>query len=82
MLERVVSEQLENHLSLNNLHDVFQSAYRRHHSTETALLKVQTDILDALDKGSFVVLIMIDLSAAFDTLDHSLSTPSVSLVMP
>ena len=39
---------------------------------ETALLKVQTDILDALDRGSMVVLIMIDLSAAFDTLDHTI----------
>jgi hypothetical protein len=51
---------------------MYQSAYRRQHSTETALLKVQTDILDALDRGSMVVLIMIDLSAAFDTLDHSI----------
>ena len=38
------------------------------HSTETALLKVQSDITDALDKGSLVVLIMLDLSAAFDTI--------------
>lgn len=72
VLERVVSDRLESHISANGLHDTHQSAYRRYHSTETALLKVQTDILDALDKGSAVVLIMTDLSAAFDTLDHSI----------
>ena len=55
---------------MNSLHDPHQSAYRQHHSTETVLLRVQTDILDALDRGSMVVLIMTDLSAAFDTLDH------------
>jgi len=72
VLERVVAERLEVHLRENSLHDVYQSAYRQHHSTETVLLRVQTDILDALDRGSLVVLIMIDLSAAFDTLDHDI----------
>ena len=50
--------------------DEVQSAYKIYHSTETALLKVQTDILTALDKGSVAVLLMLDLSAAFDTIDH------------
>ena len=72
VLERVVAKRLEVHLCENSLHDVYQSAYRQHHSTETALLRVQTDILSALDRGSLVVLIMIDLSAAFDTLDHDI----------
>ena len=72
VLERVVAKQLEVHLCENSLHDVYQSAYRPHHSTETVLLRVQTDILDALDRGSLVVLIMIDLWAAFDTLDHDI----------
>ena len=53
-------------------HGSHQSAYRRFHSTETALLKVQTDILEALDRGSGCVLVMLDLSAAFDTLDHDI----------
>eukprot|EP00914_Ancora_sagittata_P009861 GHVO01018747.1.p1 GENE.GHVO01018747.1~~GHVO01018747.1.p1 ORF type:complete len:132 (+),score=13.64 GHVO01018747.1:689-1084(+) len=47
-----------------------QSAYRKFHSTETALLKVQGDILEALDQGDSVALIMLDWSAAFDTLQH------------
>lgn len=72
VLERVVCQQLDEHLSTNCLNDNYQSAYRKCHSTETALLKVQTDILDALDSGSSVALIMLDLSAAFDTLDHDI----------
>ena len=49
-----------------------QSAYRKFHSTETALLCVQNDILRAIDSGSVVVLVMLDLSAAFDTIDHDI----------
>ena len=48
------------------------AAYRERHSTETALLKVQSDILTALDSGSGAVLLMLDLSAAFDTIDHGI----------
>ena len=59
----------------NQLMDGFQSAYRTKHSTETALLKVQSDVLSALDKeGSVVVMILLDLSAAFDTIDHEFLT--------
>ena len=53
-------------------HEQFQSAYKPHHSTETALMRVQNDILMSLDNKRGVVLIMLDLSAAFDTVDHSL----------
>ena len=42
-----------------------QSAYRDKHYTETALIKVQNDILSALDAGSSAILLMLDLSAAF-----------------
>ena len=47
-----------------------QSAYRQFHSTETALLKVQSDILSNVDNQEVVLLVMLDLSAAFDTTDH------------
>jgi retron-type reverse transcriptase len=70
ILEKVVSSRLDDHLLNNQLMDKVQSAYRKYHSTETALLKVQTDILTALDRGSVAVLLMLDLSAAFDTIDH------------
>ena len=49
---------------------MFQSAYKEAHSTETALLKVQSDIFNAIDKQESVLLLLLDLSAAFDTVDH------------
>ena len=55
----------------NDLFETYQSAYRRFHSTETALLKVQNDILIALDNKQAVVLLLLDLSAAFDTVCHT-----------
>jgi len=55
---------------MNDLNDVYRSAYRRGHSTETALLRVHSDIAEALDEGSMTALIMLDLSEAFDGIDH------------
>ena len=57
-------------MTLNNLHEEHQSAYRKFHSTETALIKVQNDILQSLDQNEIAVLVLLDLSAAFDTIDH------------
>ena len=54
------------------LHERFQSAYKAHHSTETALLTITKDILLSLDRGDKVFLLLLDLSAAFDTVNHSL----------
>ena len=71
-IERVVSKRMSEHISINNLSDPFQSAYKAHHGTETALLRVNNDILTALDNGEITALILLDLSAAFDTVDHSI----------
>ena len=60
------------HLINNNLEEPFQSAYKRCHSTETALLKVQNDILIAIDNKKCVALLLLDMSAAFDTVDHEI----------
>ena len=60
------------HLAANNLEEPLQSAYKLHHSTETALLKVQNDILIAIDNHKCVALLLLDLSAAFHTVDHEL----------
>ena len=55
---------------------VVQSDYQAMHSTETTLLKVQNDILSTLDQeGCVIVLVMLDLSAAFDTIDHTFLLP-------
>ena len=70
VVEKVIAAQLRNHLAENNLLDQYQSAYRSKHSTETALVKVQSDVINALDKGKAAALVLLDLSAAFDTIDH------------
>ena len=49
-----------------------QSIYRKFHSCETALLHVQNDIFVSLDAGRSTALLLLDLSAAFDTTDHSI----------
>ena len=72
VLEIVVATRLDDHMLDNNLYFSVQSAYRERHSTETALLKVQIYILTALDSGSWAVLLMLDLSAAFDTIKHGI----------
>ena len=54
----------------NHLDEIFQSAYKQLHITETALVRVNNDILVALDNHQSVILILLDLSAAFDTVDH------------
>ena len=70
IIEKVVYKRLNSHIQANNLLDCNQSAYRKNHSTETALLAMQSDILCYLDKGLTVAVVILDLSAAFDTVSH------------
>ena len=72
ILERVVAVQLQTHLDEAGLMTAFQSAYRKHHSTESALLNIQNDILLDMAKGSVTALSLLDLSTAFDTIDHTI----------
>ena len=70
LTERAVFKQLNDHMLLNDLYPILQSAYRRYHSTETALLKVNNDILLNMNRQRVSLLVLLDLSAAFDTIDH------------
>uniref|UniRef100_A0A672JJR2 Reverse transcriptase domain-containing protein n=1 Tax=Salarias fasciatus TaxID=181472 RepID=A0A672JJR2_SALFA len=72
LMEKLVFSQLLFHLNSNGIADKFQSGFRSRHSTESALLRVHNDILTALDSRSSVVLVLLDLTAAFDTVDHSI----------
>ena len=73
ILEKVVAKRLnahtEEHLLSN--HVGLQSAYKRFHSTETALLKIHNHIICNMDNDKVTALTLLDLSAAFDTIDHS-----------
>ena len=70
VIECIVAGKLKDHLLEHDLNEQFQSAYQRGHSTETALLKVKSDILREVDQGRVVLLAMLDLTAAFDTINH------------
>ena len=59
-------------MTTNNRYDPVQSAYRKGHSNETALLRVHNDIISAVDKGYGVVLVLLDLSAAFDRMYYTI----------
>ena len=72
ILEKIVAEQLLQVVERNIIFDKFQSGFRQNHSTETALLRVMNDILMQADKGELSILVLPDLSSAFDTIDHSI----------
>jgi len=72
LTEKAAAADLLQHMHIHELNEPYQSAYVQGHSTETALLKVQSDILLSTDKGNITLLILLDLSAAFDTIDHNI----------
>ena len=71
-LERLATTQLNQYLNDNGLYSEMQSAYRANYSTETALVRVCNDVNIALDTHSEVILVLLDLSSAFDTIDHNI----------
>ena len=70
--ERLVLNRVMSYLNNSNLLPTHQSAYRRRHSTETAVTKVYSDILGAANDGKLSLLILLNLSAASDLVDHSI----------
>ena len=72
LIEHIVADQIISHIDQHNLMEEKQSAYRKFHSTKTALLKVKTDIIKAMDNPEITCLILLDLLAAFNTVDHTI----------
>lgn len=72
IIERVAINQLDSYIRRNNLENPMQSAYKQFHSVETTLLALQSELLEVLDCGKAAFLILLDLSSAFDTVDHGI----------
>ena len=72
LIERVVATRLNDHMISNDLHECLQSSYKKYHSTETALTCIYDDILRAVDEKQCAILLLLDLSAAFDTIDDKI----------
>lgn len=72
LLERIVCKQICHHINLHNCLPRLQSAYRKHHSTETAVLKIISDALKCIDNGQVCGFLSLDLSSAFDCVDFDI----------
>ena len=69
LIEKVVEKRIFHHMNVNNLHSMYQHGYKMFHGTETLLLKIVDDLLIGFDSNHATILLLIDLSAAFDTVD-------------
>ena len=72
IIEKLVNIQIIKYLTLHSLLDPYQSAYKVNHSTQTALLKLTEDIYDSIDNSEITLLVLLDFSKAFDTVNHRL----------
>ena len=71
LVESVVAKRLIDHIHQHGLDNPYQSAYKSGHSMETALLSIKNDIHLSLSRGEATALVLLDLSATFDTIDHT-----------
>ena len=67
-----MTSRLNSHINSSHTSNDYQSAYRKFHSTKTTLFKIHNDILSSMDDGRVTALTLLDLSAAFDTIDHTI----------
>ena len=74
VIEKSVAVQLSAYISTHRLDEWFQSTYKLHHSTETALVRVQNDILCAIDSNHWVILLLLDNVRGAGTRDEPLRT--------
>ena len=72
MVEKTVDDRISEHVNKYQLLPVFQSAYCPFHSTETAVVCIMNAMIGALDRGHIGALVLLDLSAAFDTVDYNI----------
>ena len=70
LFKKIIATKIHSHLLNNYIVDNFQSTYKTGHSCETALLRVYNDIVTTIGRGNGTMLVLLDLSAAFDTIDH------------
>ena len=69
LIERVVKKRLDSHMTLNALHERTEFGYKVHHNTETMLLGLTDEVLRGFDENQATIIVFLDLSAAFDTID-------------
>ena len=80
LIENAIYEQLYTHVSTNKLLPDMQSAYRKHHSTESALTRMYSDIITNMDNHLHTIVISLDLSSAFDSIDHGILLEELSSI--
>ena len=69
LIERIVKARIEEHMEQHSLHNKRAFGYKKHHSTETMMVGAVNDILTGFDENKCTVMVFLDLSAAFDTID-------------
>ena len=81
LVEKNTCARLREHMAKYNLADMNQSAYRACHSTESALIKVKNDLMMLINNRQVVLLVLLDISAAFDTIDHEILLSRLSTLI-
>jgi hypothetical protein len=80
IIEKIANKQICQYLAQHSLLDPYQSAYKSNHSCATAHLKITEDILDGIDDSEVALLVLLDFSKAFDTVNHKLLLEKLSIL--